>query len=170
LKNHFMKVAEAVNVPIMLYNIPGRSGIRMEVDTIAFLAAHRNIAAIKEATGDVGFTSDLLWKLNEEGLSLDVLSGDDPIYLPLLAVGAKGVVSVASNLIPAEMVAIQKAVESGDLAAARELHRKYFPLFRRLFIESNPVPAKHALSRMGLCGPTVREPLIEMTLQSKDLL
>ncbi|HTL13001.1 MAG TPA: 4-hydroxy-tetrahydrodipicolinate synthase [Bdellovibrionota bacterium] len=170
LHNHFTKVASAVDCPVMLYNVPGRTGARLELDTILRLAAIKNVLAIKEASGDVGLVTDLVTQLQEDGQDLAVLSGDDPIFLPSLAAGAVGVVSVASNVIPAQMVKMQKLADANDLAGAREIHKKYFQFFKGLFVESNPVPVKFALHRMGLCGPVVREPLIEMTLQHKDEL
>ncbi|MCC7440174.1 MAG: 4-hydroxy-tetrahydrodipicolinate synthase [Bdellovibrionales bacterium] len=170
LRTHFSKVADAVDCPVVMYNVPGRSGVRLEPETTVDLAHHRNLRAIKEASGDVTAVSDLIYRADRDGIDLKILSGDDPLFLASLATGAHGLISVASNLIPVEMVKIQKLADANDFKGALEVHRKFFPLFKRLFVESNPVPAKYALHRMGLCAPIVREPLIEMVLKNQDFM
>jgi 4-hydroxy-tetrahydrodipicolinate synthase len=161
LFRHFKAIADAVSIPIMLYNIPGRCGVDINPDTVVRLAeSSRNIVSIKEASGSVERVSELRGRLPE---SFTVLSGDDSLTLPFMAVGAAGVVSVASNLIPAEVCALVKAFEGKDAAAAEKLHRRMFPLFKDLFIEPNPVPVKRALEWRGAMSSACRLPLCEMS-------
>jgi 4-hydroxy-tetrahydrodipicolinate synthase len=166
LDAHFRAVADQIDCEVMLYNVPGRTGVSLTPETVVKLANHAKIRSLKEATGNVAFTSEILDQLATAGARLDILSGDDATYLPLLAVGAVGVVSVASNLFPRAMVGIQKAIEAGDLAHARDLHQRFYPLFRDLFIESNPGPIKHAMAQIGFGKPHVRAPLTELTAPS----
>jgi 4-hydroxy-tetrahydrodipicolinate synthase len=161
LFRHFKAIAEATSLPIILYNIPGRCSVDIMPETVARLAkACRNIVSIKEASGSVERVSDLRRHLPE---SFTILSGDDSLTLPFMAVGAAGVVSVASNLFPSEVCALVRACESCDLKSASKLHRKLLPLFKDLFIEPNPVPAKTALSWRGAMSGEVRLPLCEMS-------
>lgn len=161
LFRHFKAIADATSLPIILYNIPGRCGVDIVPDTVTRLAKQcRNIVSIKEASGSVERISDLRWRLPE---SFTILSGDDSLTLPFMAVGAVGVVSVASNLFPAEVCALVEAFQSGDVKSAFKLHRKLFPLFKDLFIEPNPVPIKTALGWRGTMLSDVRLPLCEMT-------
>jgi 4-hydroxy-tetrahydrodipicolinate synthase len=161
LFRHFKTIADATSLPIILYNIPGRCGVDIAPDTVARLAKEcPNIVAIKEASGSVERISELRSRLPE---SFTILSGDDSLTLPFMAVGAVGVVSVASNLFPAEVCALVRAFESGDVKPATILHRKMFPLFKDLFIEPNPVPVKTALGWRGAMSGEVRLPLCEMS-------
>ena len=161
LFRHFKTIADATALPIMLYNIPGRCGVDIVPDTVARLAKEcRNIVSIKEASGSVERVSELRARLSE---SVTILSGDDSLTLPFMSVGAVGVVSVASNLFPAEVCALVRAYESGDAKSALNLHRKMFPLFKDLFIEPNPVPVKTALGWRGAMSGEVRLPLCEMS-------
>jgi len=161
LFRHFKAIAEATKLPIMLYNIPGRCVVDIGPDTVVRLAdACRNIVSIKEASGSVERVAELRRRLPNE---FTILSGDDGLTLPFMSVGAAGVVSVASNLFPAELCALVHACESGDFKSAESLHRKMFPLFKDLFIEPNPVPAKTALAWRGAMSAEVRLPLCEMT-------
>jgi 4-hydroxy-tetrahydrodipicolinate synthase len=160
LFRHFKTVADATPLPIMLYNIPGRCGVDIAPDTVARLAKEcRNIVSIKEASGSVERVSELRARLPE---SFTILSGDDSLTLPFMSVGAVGVVSVASNLFPAEICALVHAYQSGDVKSAENLHRKLFPLFKDLFIEPNPVPVKTALGWRGAMSGECRLPLCEM--------
>lgn len=162
---HFGEIASAVKIPIMLYSIPGRCGIEIGVDTVVTLAErHPNIVALKESGGSVERVSQLRAVLPP---SFDVLSGDDSMTLPFLSVGACGVVSVASNLVPAEVVALVNAALSGDYSAARKQHFHLYPLFKELFVESNPAPVKYALSRLGTLQPDVRLPLASLADSSR---
>ena len=161
LFRHFKMVADATSLPIMLYNIPGRCGVDIAPDTVARLAKEcRNIVSIKEASGSVERVSELRAHLPE---SFTILSGDDSLTLPFMSVGAVGVVSVASNLFPAEICALVHAYHSGDVKSAENLHRKLFPLFKDLFIEPNPVPVKTALGWRGAMSGECRLPLCEMS-------
>ena len=161
LFRHFKAIAEATKLPVMLYNIPGRCGVDIGPDTVVRLAdACRNIVCIKEASGSVERVAELRRRLPNE---FTILSGDDGLTLPFMSVGAAGVVSVFSNLFPAEMCALVRACESGDFKSAETLQRKMGPLFKDLFIEPNPVPVKMALAWRGAMTFEVRLPLCEMT-------
>src|SRR5437867_9971436 len=161
LFRHFKTVADATSLPIMLYNIPGRCGVDIGPDTVVRLAKEcRNITSIKEASGSVERVSELHARLPE---SFTILSGDDSLTLPFMSVGAVGVVSVASNIFPAEVCSLVHAYQSGDVKSAEKLHRKMFPLFKDLFIEPNPVPIKTALGWHGAMSNEVRLPLCEMS-------
>jgi 4-hydroxy-tetrahydrodipicolinate synthase len=160
LFRHFKAIADATSLPIMLYNIPGRCGVDILPETVARLARDcRNIVSIKEASGSVERVGELRRNLPD---AFTVLSGDDSLTLPFMAVGAAGVVSVASNLFPSEVCALVRAAESGDLKLAEKSHRKLLPLFKDLFIEPNPVPVKTALGWRGAMSSEVRLPLCEM--------
>src|SRR6059058_3942506 len=161
LFRHFKAIAEATSLPIILYNIPGRCSVDIMPETVARLAKEcRNIVTIKEASGSVDRVSELRARLPE---SFTILSGDDSLTLPFMSVGAVGVVSVASNLFPAEICALVRAYERDDAKLALNLHRKMFPLFKDLFIEPNPVPIKTALGWRGAMSGEVRLPLCEMS-------
>ena len=161
LFRHFKTIADATSLPIMLYNIPGRCSVDVLPETVVRLAKEcRNIVCIKEASGSVERVSELRRRLPE---SFTILSGDDSLTLPFMAVGAAGVVSVASNLFPAEVCGLVHACEEGDLKSAAKLHRKLLPLFKDLFIEPNPVPMKTALGWRGAMSGEVRLPLCEMS-------
>ena len=161
LFRHFKTIAEATSLPIMLYNIPGRCGVDIGPDTVVRLAKEcQNITSIKEASGSVERVSDLRARLPE---SFTILSGDDSMTLPFMSVGADGVVSVASNLFPAEVCSLVHAYQTRDVKSAKRLHRKMFPLFKDLFIEPNPVPIKTALGWRAAMSGEVRLPLCEMS-------
>ncbi len=154
LLEHFRMVAGATDLPIVLYNVPSRTGCALEPETVARLAEIRNIVAIKEASGSADAVSRITALCG-----ITVLSGDDVPTLPFLAVGAKGVVSVAANVVPREMKTLLRAFERGDMKAALEIHRRLLPLFRALFLETNPIPVKAALEAMGLIDSELRLPL-----------
>ena len=158
LYRHFMTIAD-LGLPVVLYNVPGRAGREIPLDVVARLAKHPNIVAIKEAAGSVERVSAI------KNLVPDfaVLSGDDSLTLPMISVGAQGVISVASNIIPKEMGDMVRAALAGDFAAARDLHRRYYPLFHNLFIDTNPVMVKEALALMGRIARAFRLPLCETT-------
>ncbi len=161
LVRHFTKIAEASKLPIILYSIPGRCGIEIAVETVVRLAKScGNIVAIKEAGGSVERVSALRAVLPA---SFDILSGDDSLTLPFISAGANGVISVASNIVPKEVGDLVRAALAGDFAEARRLHFHWYSLFKDLFIEPNPVPAKHALALRGEILPDVRLPLCEMS-------
>src|SRR5438045_1739270 len=161
LFRHFKTIADATSLPIMLYNIPGRCSVDILPETVVRLAKEcRNIVSIKEASGSVERVSELRRRLPEP---FTILSGDDSLTLPFMAVGAVGVVSVASNLFPSEVCALVRACESGDLKSAAKLHRTLLPLFKDLFIEPNPVPVKTSLGWRGAIAGEVRLPLCELS-------
>ena len=157
LYQHYKALAEAVALPIILYNIPGRTGVNIEPATLARLAKIENIVGVKEASGNISQMATVLASVPKD---FAVLSGDDGITLPLMALGGRGVISVASNEIPAEMTRIAKLANANDFAAARELHDRWFPLMDVNFIETNPIPVKSALALMGLCEPVFRLPMV----------
>jgi len=168
LYRHFRKVADAVSIPIILYSIPGRCGIEIPVSVVARLAADcPNVVAIKEAGGSVERVNQLRATLPP---SFQILSGDDSLTLSFLVSGAVGVISVASNLIPSEVQELVSSFLEGKLKRAQEIHSRYYPLFRDLFLEPNPVPAKTALAARALCTPKVRLPLCEITPANKEIL
>jgi 4-hydroxy-tetrahydrodipicolinate synthase len=168
LFRHFAAIAKSTSLPLMLYNIPGRCAVDISADTVVRLAETcPNIVSIKEASGSVDRVSELIQRLPQE---FTVLSGDDSLTLAFLAVGASGVVSVASNLFPAEIATLVRQFLDGNLKEARQLHRKFSGLFKDLFIEPNPVPAKTALSWREAIRPECRLPLVEMSPPNEERL
>ncbi len=153
---HFKAVAEEVPIPIIIYNVPSRTGSNVLPETLARLSVIDNIVGVKEATGDLKQISSII---NLCGDDFSVLSGDDFTLLPILAIGGRGVISVASNVIPADMAAMVDAFEAGDLAEARRLHYKMWPLMKALFYETNPIPLKAALALMGKIEYEYRLPM-----------
>ena len=150
--------------PQILYNVPCRTGTNLLPETVARLAEHTNIVAIKEATGSLQKASEVL---NLAGDKIDVLSVDDFITFPMMACGAKGVISVTANIMPAEIAALVDAFEAGELEKARQLHLRMLKINKAMFIESNPVPVKSALGLMGKCSDEVRLPLCPLTEANK---
>jgi 4-hydroxy-tetrahydrodipicolinate synthase len=167
LYRHFAHVAERVDIPIVLYNVPGRTGVNLLPETVARLAAIPNIVAIKEATADLRQASRIIELCGE---SITVISGDDFTVLPMLAIGGKGVISVVSNIAPALMARLVDFFVAGDLAAAREEHYRLFPLSEAMFIETNPIPVKTALGLMGKIAPEFRLPLCPMAEKNRERL
>ncbi len=177
LYRHYKAIADAVPLPIVVYNIQGRTACNIEPATMKRIAEIDNIAGIKEASGNIGQMAQMVHQLPER---IDILCGDDPITIPLIALGGRGVVSVASNEIPAEMTRLTQAALAGDFAQARALQRQWLPLMEVNFIETNPVPVKQAMALMGLIEPVWRLPLcppseanrakIEAVLRSCGLL
>ncbi len=161
---HFNALADAVDLPIVVYNIPGRTNVDILPSTMAQIAKHKNIVALKDSTGDPSRTTLHLAACKPE---FNVLAGDDNHALGFAAHGAKGVVSVLSNLMPKEVSQMQALLKAGDFAAARAINSKIDNLQRTLFIEPNPVPAKFAMAEMGLCEPDVRLPLVGLSEESK---
>lgn len=158
---HFEKIAKEVDIPIVLYNVPGRTCVNLLPETVAKLAKIKNIVGIKEASGDLKQASDIVSLC---GNKFDLISGDDFIVLPMLALGGKGVISVVANLVPAEMVALVDEFNKGNLEKAKEIHYKIFPLCKAMFIETNPIPVKTAMALQGLLDtPELRLPLSPMS-------
>ncbi|MGH7234777.1 MAG: 4-hydroxy-tetrahydrodipicolinate synthase [Nitrospiraceae bacterium] len=167
LFRHYKAVAEAVDLPLVLYNIPSRTSVNLLPSTVGRLAAIRNIVAIKEGSGSLQQVSEILQACGDR---FTVLSGDDPLTLPMMAVGAKGVITVTANIAPAEMAAMVDAFAAGQLDQARRLHNKLFPLFTALFYETNPIPVKTALAMMGKIDGELRLPLSPMASESREKL
>jgi len=168
LFQHFKAIAEASELPIILYSIPGRCGLAIDVCTVKRLAdACPNIVGIKEAGGDADRVSQLRHAL---GNDFTILSGDDGLTLPFMSVGAEGVISVASNIIPGEIASMVRDFAAGRVSEALATHSKYYDLFKTLFIETNPVPVKEALHLMGLIGQEMRLPLVPMSDANRDQL
>ena len=156
LYQHYKAIADAVSLPIILYSVQGRTGVNIEPATVKRLASIENIVGIKEASGNIAQMAAILNAVHSDFL---VLSGDDAITLPLIALGGRGVISVASNEIPAEMTRLTQPALQNDFPAARQLHRRYLPLMEVNFVESNPIPVKAAMAEMGLLKPVWRLPL-----------
>jgi 4-hydroxy-tetrahydrodipicolinate synthase len=165
LYRHFMTLADRVDLPIILYNIPGRTGVTMSAQTIARLSTHKNIVAVKEATGSLDMATEIM-----SLCGITVLSGDDSLTVPLMSVGAKGVISVASNLIPAEIKAITSAALAGDFKKAATVHHRLFPFIRALFLDGNPVGIKYAMKLAGMDSGELRLPLWEASEATKKIL
>ena len=156
---HYKKLAEEVNLPQVLYNVPGRTGVNMTSDTTARLAEFNNVVAIKEASGSLTQVSEILAKAGDK---IDVISGDDFLTFPMMACGAKGVISVSANAVPDRVKAMVKAAQDGDYDTARKLHLELLEFHTAMFIESNPVPVKTTLELMGKMQANVRLPLVDM--------
>jgi len=168
LYQHFKAIAKETRLPIVLYSIPGRCGIEIAVDTVKRLAADcKNIVGIKEAGGSCDRVSQLRAAL---GPKFEILSGDDSLTLSFMAVGAQGVISVASNVIPRQVAAMVGAFAAGDVKKAMALHAKFYPVFKDLFIETNPVPVKAALAMLGVVGEEYRLPLVSMAAANRAKL
>lgn len=162
---HFMKVADTVGIPLVIYNIPGRTGVNIEPETIAKLSEHKNIIAVKEASGNLDQISRII-----SLCSIVILSGDDSLTLPIMSVGGKGVISVASNIVPKDVAEMVSSFEKGDLQKARRLHYKLLPLFKVLFIETNPAPVKAAMAMMGMMDEEIRLPLVPIKEENRAKL
>ncbi len=160
LFRHFAAIAESTDLPLILYNIPGRTSVTISAETMARLAEIPNIVGVKDSTLSMNMISDLKSSCPEE---FDILSGDDPMTLPLIALGGVGVISVASNVAPGAVSDMVKALLEGDWERGRELHYELLPLFRALFVETNPIPVKTAASLLGLCSDEMRLPMIPLS-------
>ena len=164
LYHHFSSIADAVDLPIVLYNVPSRTSVNMVPETVVRLAKIKNIVGTKEASGSLQAISKII---DNCGKDFTVLSGDDPLLWPILAIGGKGVISVTANILPAKVAALCKAAAIGDIAGARSLHYELMDINDSLFIDTNPIPVKAALHLMGKIENELRGPLIEL---SKDTL
>jgi len=157
---HYAAIADATRFPLIVYNIPGRTGSNILPETLARLALHPHIVGVKEACGDINQIGQVLAACPDD---FEVLSGDDGMTLPILALGGKGVISVTSNIAPGKMLALVRACMVGELTKARALHFELLPLFDALFCETNPIPVKAALELMGRIGPEIRPPMTRIT-------
>lgn len=165
---HFKRIAEEVDIPIVIYNIPSRTGVNMLPETVAKLAELENIVGIKEASGDMQQVKRIMELVRREDFI--VTSGNDSDTLEIMRMGGVGVISVASNIIPNEIVQLVEAARSGDWETAEKIHQKLLPLFRALFIETNPVPVKTAMRWLGMPAGGVRLPLVEMEPENQQKL
>jgi len=165
LFQHYKAIAEAVALPIILYNVPGRTGCNIDVRTLVRLSAIANIVGVKEASGNMAQMCDVCNAVPDSFL---VLSGDDALTLPLMAIGGRGIVSVASNAVPSEMSRLVELAEANDFPAARKLHRQLFPFLQVNFIESNPIPIKSAMASLGLLEEVYRLPMVPPSAASKE--
>ncbi len=167
LYQHYRAVSEEVDLPLILYNVPGRTGVNLLPETVARLAELKNIVGIKEATGDMNQVSRII-EMCPEGFT--VLSGDDFTTFPLMCLGGKGVISVTANIAPKDMASLVDALEAGDMDEARRLHYRLLPLHRAMFIETNPIPVKTALAMMGRIEEELRLPLVPMAPSNRERL
>lgn len=164
---HFTAIADSVNIPIVLYNIPGRTGMNMDVSTVKELAKHRNIAAIKEASGNISYAAKLIAECGDD---IDIYSGNDDMIVPLMSLGAKGVISVLSHVLPKQTHDMVQLCLENNFAEATKLQIEYLDLINSLFIEVNPIPVKEAINMMGWDTGNCRLPLCEMTDEHKAVL
>ena len=168
MEEHFRRIADAVDLPQIIYNVPGRTGRNIAVETAEALAAHENIVGYKAASGDLNRVAEVIERTREE--SFAVLSGDDQLTLPVMSMGGRGCISVAANVEPARTSRMVEYALDGAYESARELHHELGPLFRTLFIESNPIPVKEALAIRGHMPATMRSPLSRMSDENLDRL
>ena len=157
---HFTAITDAVDIPIILYNIPGRTGVSIDMNTYKILGQHKNIVAVKEASGNISYTSKLIAQCGD---LLDVYSGNDDIIVPMMSIGAKGVISVISNIMPKETHEITQLCLANNCEEAAKLQMKYLELINNLFLEVNPIPIKEAMNQMKMPSGPCRLPLCEMT-------
>ena len=164
---HFKAIAEAVDIPIIIYNIASRTGVNIEPETFAKLAEIKNIIGVKESSGSLEQMSRIRKLCPKDFL---LISGDDALTLPVMSIGGVGIISVVANIIPKDVAAMCKAFESGNIKKAEELHYKMLPLVKAIFIETNPIPVKTAMGLMRICEPDLRLPLCEMLPENKEKL
>lgn len=164
---HFKKIAEEVDLPMVLYNIASRTGVNIEPETMYKLSQIKNIVGVKEASGNLDQMSRIIQLCGEK---FTLLSGDDSLTLPILAIGGKGVVSVLNNIIPKDISDLVKAFMKGDIAGARRMHYKLLPLIKAMFIETNPIPVKTAMGLLGMINPELRLPLCDMSVGNLEKL
>ncbi|MFT4554499.1 MAG: 4-hydroxy-tetrahydrodipicolinate synthase [Chlamydiales bacterium] len=168
--HHFEEVCKNVDIPVLVYNIPGRTGVNIDTDTMKDISRLPNIIGVKEASGNLEQITNVIHTIANDHDNFSVLSGDDLLTLAILALGGKGVVSVISNLVPDSVVALTKAGINGDFSKCRELHYELLPLIKAAFLESNPVPIKEAMDLCGLSGGRTRLPLCEVSEKTKTHL
>lgn len=168
LIKHYTTIADEVDIPMILYNVPGRTGLNIAIDTVVELAKHKNIQAMKDATDNIAYAMEVMAKTAD--LDFDMYSGCDDNILPFMAAGGKGVISVTSNVYPTQVEKLTQMILKGDLENARKLAYDLDPISRNLFIDVNPIMPKAALARIGVCGEQVRLPLIPTTEANKKKL
>ncbi len=164
---HFMTIADECDIPLLIYNIKGRCGVNIETETLLRMAKHENIVGVKEASGDIGQMMDVIQNRPD---NFSVMVGDDNIAFPLTALGGDGVVSVVSNIIPGKMEKLIRLTKENKIDEARKIHYEILPLCKGMFLETNPIPVKSALSLMGMCKEVYRLPLCNPTNEHRDIL
>jgi len=167
LYSHFMAIADSVELPVLLYNIPGRTSVSLTIETIVKLSAHPNIIGVKEATGDIGFMAQVIEKTPDDFI---LMSGDDNILLPVLSIGGKGVISVISNIYPHSTGEIVRKYIAGDISGARDLFYRMLPVMRGMFIDTNPIPVKGAMFLLNMIQNVLRLPMTPLSDQKLDQL
>lgn len=167
LTAHFLEIANSTDIPLMIYNVPGRTGVNLLPKTLGALANHENIMAVKEASGNLSQMTEVVLTCGER---ITMLSGDDGLTMPAMAVGGKGVVSVVGNIVPQDMKAMITSFEQGDIQGATKWHHKLFPLCEAMFIETNPMPVKEAMNILGWDMGDVRLPLVRMLPENREKL
>ena len=171
LKEHFKRIGDSVDIPLILYNIPSRTGQNVNAETMVALASEvENIKGVKEASGDLKQVGAVIRKAKERDLDFTVVAGDDFLTLPIMSLGGKGVISVAANIAPREMSDMVAAMSKGDLENAKEINIKLFPLFEAMFLETNPIPVKKAAELMGFVSGNVRLPLGALSAANEEKL
>ena len=165
--NHFKTIAEAVDVPLVLYNVPGRTGCALTYDVVAELAGHDKIIAVKKASGDMSFTAQISRLINDD---FNIVSGNDDIIVPIMSMGGSGVISVLANACPKETHEMVTAYLEGDVRKARDIQCKYLSFINALFIETNPIPIKEAMNMMGMNVGGYRLPLYPISDGAKEVL
>ena len=168
LIKHYTTIADAADIPMILYNVPGRTGVNINVATVVELAKHKNIVAMKDATDNIAYAMEVMAKT--QGMDFDMYSGCDDNILPFICAGGKGIISVLANIYPTQTELLAQLALKGDLPKAQELAYALEPVSRYLFVDINPIMPKAALAKMGICKPTLRLPLIETTEENKKLL
>lgn len=163
LEAHFRATADVVQCEVALYNHPGRTGVTLAPETLGRLSTHPRITTLKQSSDDLTQIDAILEAVKAQSGSLDILAGDDILFLPSLALGTQGVISVTSNLLPEELILLYTAFKAQNIREASRIHRHLYPLFRDLFIESNPIPIKYAMSVAQYCGPALRAPLTQLS-------
>ena len=167
MEKYYLSIAESATSPIIIYNVPSRTGCKVTMPVYRKLAEHENIAAVKEASGDVSLSASILAELSD---SLSVYSGNDDLTLPILSIGGAGVISVLSNIMPREMHELCKTFFDGNLSAAKDIQLGLYDIMRAMFYEVNPIPIKTACGEMGLCSHSMRLPMCEMNEKNKAVL
>ena len=167
LLRHFEAVCSATELPVICYNVPGRTGVNIKPETLEKMAEFDTLCGVKEASGNMDQICDVFARVGDK---IDVYSGDDALTVPMLALGGKGVISVASNILPAFVHKMCADFFNGDIASAREMQIKLYPLVKALFVETNPIPVKAAASMMGICKDILRLPLCEMSDKNREYL
>lgn len=166
MASHYRAIADAVDLPQILYNVPSRTGRDIAIETVTSLASHENIVGLKAASGDLGRISEIVERTAAEEFA--VISGDDGLTWPIMAVGGTGTISVAANVAPGPILELVDAARSNECERAAALHRELGPLFRGLFVETNPIPVKEAVALLGRCDPAIRLPLTRLDSEYRD--